>query len=90
LSDSLGIEQPAGLANAVIHGALDDFSHADLSGVDLTGIGLEGIRWTVSGTRWPPSLDIEALLQRSEETESGSGIYVVTGGGELKRTAALI
>jgi hypothetical protein len=37
-----------------------------------------GIHWSVSGTRWPPSLDVEALIQQSEETEPGSGIYVIT------------
>ena len=78
MSESLGIEHLDGLTDALLNGALDDFSQADLSRADLDHIDLMGIHWSVSGTRWPPSLDVEALIQQSEETEPGSGIYVIT------------
>ena len=87
LSDSLGIEHLAGLVDALLNGALDDFSQADLSGVDLAHIGLVGVHWSVSGTCWPPGLDVEALMQQSEETEPGSGIYVITRRGETERAS---
>lgn len=77
LSDSLGTEQPDGLADALLDGALDDFSQADLSESDLARIFLTGVRWSMPGTRWPPAL-VDTLMRQSEETEPGSGTYVVT------------
>lgn len=85
LSDLLGIEHLDGLADALLNGALDDFGHADLSGVDLAHIDLGGVHWSVSGTRWPAGLDVEALMQQSEETGPGSGIYVIPRRGETER-----
>jgi hypothetical protein len=85
LSDSLGIEHLDGLADALLTGALDDFSQADLSGVDLSHVGLVGLRWSIPGTRWPPSLDVDALLDRSEETEPGSGVYIILPPRETER-----
>jgi hypothetical protein len=82
LTNSLGIEHLDGLTEALLNGALDDFSQADLSEVDLAHVVLIGVRWSVSGTRWPPSQDVEALIQESEETEPGSGVYVITYWGE--------
>jgi hypothetical protein len=35
--------------------------------------------------RWPPGLDVGALMQQSEETEPGSGIYVITRRGETEK-----
>jgi hypothetical protein len=78
LSESLGIEHHEGLAGGVLDGALDDFSQADISAANLAHIDLTGVRWTVSGTHWPPGMDIKTLLQQSRETESGSEAYVVT------------
>jgi hypothetical protein len=89
LSESLGTEhvERYDLVAALLNGALDDFSQADLSGADLAHIGLAGVRWSVSGTRWPPGLDVEALIQQSEETEPGSGIYVVKDQGRTDRAS---
>jgi hypothetical protein len=42
----------------------------------------------VSGTRWPPDLDVDALMRQSKETEPGSGIYVITPRGESERADA--
>ena len=84
LSAQLGIAPPEGLTDALLNGALDDFSQADLSQVDLARIGLVGVHWSVSGTRWPPGLDVDALIQQSEETAPGSGIYVITRRGETE------
>jgi hypothetical protein len=88
LSNSLGIEHVDELAAALLDGALDDFSQADLSGVDLADIGLVGVRWSLSGTNWPPGVDVEALMRQSEETGPGSGIYVITRRGETERITA--
>ena len=32
---------------------------ADLSHTDLTGLDLIGVRWSVSGTGWPPGTDVD-------------------------------
>jgi hypothetical protein len=88
LSEALGIEHPDGLAAALLDGALDDFTQADLSAVDLAHIDLAGVRWSVSGTRWPRGLDVEELIQQSEETEPGSDIYVIASPGQSERTGA--
>jgi len=85
LNESLGIERLDGLADALLDGALDDFSQADLSRANPAHMRLVGVRWSMSGTRWPPGLDVGTLVQQSKETEPGSGIYVVTHGGETLR-----
>jgi hypothetical protein len=76
-----------GLASALLAGALDDFTRTDLSGIDLTGVDLIGIRWSEWGTHWPPGTDIDQLRLASEETEPGSGIFVIMqpGGTDRKR-----
>lgn len=84
LSDSLGIEHRDALADALLDGALDDFSQADLSEANPDLIGLAGVRWSVQGTRLPDGLDAETLMRQSKETEPGSGIYVVTRRGETE------
>lgn len=70
----------------LLAGALDDFSHADLSEIDLTTVDLVGIRWSERNTRWPPGTDIERLRSASEETEPGSGVFVITRPGGTDRT----
>ena len=78
LGRQFGLQNVEGLASALLAGALDDFSHTDLSGIDLTYVDLVGVRWSVQDTRWPPATDIERLRSASEETEPGSGVFVVT------------
>lgn len=86
LSESLGIGHVDGLADALLGGALDDFSQADLSEADLTHISLVGVRWSARGTRWAPGVDVEALIGQSKETDLGSGIYVIMRRGETELT----
>ncbi|WP_380283725.1 hypothetical protein [Kitasatospora purpeofusca] len=69
-----------GLCTAFLTGALDDFTAANLQDVDLAGVDLAGVRWSLRGTRWPPTVDVERLMADSEETPAGSGIYVVRPG----------
>lgn len=95
LCDMLGIERLsegtdlAGLVHALRNGALDDFSYADLSEVEnLTLDDLAGVRWTLTGTLWPPTLDTSALKEQSSETKPGSGIYVVMTPGATDRSNA--
>jgi hypothetical protein len=86
LAQKFGLQNTEGLASALLAGALDDFSHTDLSGIDLNAVDLIGIRWSARDTRWPPGTDIERLLSVSEETEPGSGLFVITGPGGTDRT----
>jgi hypothetical protein len=68
---------------------VDDFTTADLSDADLTSTDLTGVRWSPRGTRWPPTVDVTALLARSQEDPLGSGLYVVrppTGRDTFHRT----
>ena len=73
----LGIQQAAGLGTALLNGALDDFTRTDLSAVNLAGIDLVGVRWSLFGTRWPPSTDVERLTAESREIEPRSDVFVV-------------
>ncbi|MCI3278941.1 hypothetical protein [Streptomyces cylindrosporus] len=73
----LGLPDPDGLAAAILAGALDDFTEADLGDVDLTDVDLTGIQWSDTGTRWPPGTDMVALRGKSRELEPGSGVYVI-------------
>jgi hypothetical protein len=77
----LGISPTEGLAEALLDGALDDFTSADLTHTSLADADLTGVRWSLSGTIWPPGTDVKALLVRSEEVEPGGGILVVTRRG---------
>ena len=86
LGEQLGLQNMEGLGPALLAGALDDFSRTDLSGIDLTGIDLVGVRWSERDTRWPPGTDIERLRSASEETEPGSGVFVITRSGGTDRT----
>ena len=38
---------------------------ADLTYASLADAGLTGVRWSLSGTIWPPETDVKALLARS-------------------------
>jgi hypothetical protein len=79
VGDVLCLQQVDGLATALLEGALDDFTHADLSLTDLTGRDLTGIRWSDQGTTWPPGTDTDELRARSQEI--GPGIYQITRPG---------
>jgi hypothetical protein len=67
----LDISTVEGLADALLDGAMDDFTSADLTYVDLTGADLTGVRWSLSGTTWPPETNVKALLARSEPVKPG-------------------
>ena len=83
----LGIAPAEGLAEAILDGVMDDFTSADLTYASLadpsltdarlTDSYLIGVRWSLSGTIWPPGTDVSALLARSQEVEPGSGVFVV-------------
>jgi hypothetical protein len=77
----LGISPTEGLAEALLDGAMDDFTSADLTHTSLADADLTGVRWSLSGTIWPPGTDVKALLARSEEVEPGGGVLVVTRRG---------
>lgn len=77
----LGISPTEGLAEALLDGALDDFTSADLTHTSLADADLTGVRWSLSGTSWPPGTDVKMLLARSKEVEPGGGVLVVTRRG---------
>ena len=87
LGRQFGLQNIEELASAFLAGALDDFSRADLSGIDLTSVDLLGVRWSEWDTRWPPGTDIERLRSASEETEPGSGVFVITRPRGTDRTS---
>jgi hypothetical protein len=57
---------------------MDDFTSADLTYASLADADLTGVRWSLSGTIWPPETDVKALLARSEAAGTGGGVLVVT------------
>ncbi|MGW0664594.1 hypothetical protein [Streptodolium elevatio] len=59
---------------------LNDFTAGDLTGISVHVEDLDGVRWSKTGTRWPPHLDTDDLVARSQETTAGSGIYIVLPG----------
>lgn len=74
----LDIPPPSAIALELLDDRFaDDFTTADLRDADLAGLDLTGVRWSPRGTRWPPTLDVTDLLNRSEEDPPGSGVYVV-------------
>lgn len=77
----LGIARTEGLAEALLDGALDDFTSADLTHAGLADADMTGVRWSLSGTVWPPGTEVKVLLTRSEEVEPGGGVFVVTRRG---------
>jgi hypothetical protein len=77
MSRSLGFDRLDGLATALLNGALDDFTQADLSNVDLADVDLTGVRWSMTTTQWPSNRYKDAVLQRSRQITPGSSIYVV-------------
>jgi hypothetical protein len=56
---------------------MDDFTSADLTHARVAGADLTGVRWSLSGTIWPPETDVKALLVRSGQVSPGSGVLVV-------------
>ncbi|WP_331767828.1 hypothetical protein [Embleya sp. NBC_00896] len=68
---------PLGLNGPSLRALLHDFTTSDLRGVTLTEVDLAGVRWSGTGTRWPETIDIEDLKDRSQESPKESGIYVV-------------
>lgn len=79
MGGTLGLRQVEGLADALLEGALDDFTHADLTRTDLAGSDMTGIRWSDRGTTWPPGTDTDGLRARSQEI--APGIYEITRPG---------
>jgi len=73
----LGISPMEGLAEVLLDGAMDDFTSADLTHASLAGADLTGVRWSLSGTTWPPETDVKALLARSEKVQTGGDVLVV-------------
>ncbi|MGW6890352.1 hypothetical protein [Streptomyces chartreusis] len=71
-----------------VRALLEDFTTADLQRADLTGIDLTGVRWSLTSTLWPETLNVEDLRQRSDEAPAGSGIYVVRSGTATVRDFA--
>jgi hypothetical protein len=78
MAGRLGISETEGLARALQDGYLDDFTSSDLSCARLADTDLTGVRWSPSGTIWPPGTDVKAILNRSESAGPGSGVLVVT------------
>ena len=72
--------EPLLLDKDSLHTLLNDFTSTDLSNTDLTGIDLNGVRWSERTTRWPPTINIEDLKARSDETPPGSGTWIVRSG----------
>ena len=83
LACRLDIAQAEGLAEAVLEGAMDDFTHSDLTHASLADADLTGVRWSLSGTTWPPGTNVKALLARSEEDQPGSGVLMFTRRGMM-------
>jgi hypothetical protein len=79
----LGISPAEGLARALLDGAMDDFTSADLTYASLADADLTGVRWSLSGTMWPPGTDVKALLARSEQVGPDGGVLVVTRRGVM-------
>jgi hypothetical protein len=79
-ADRLGILPAEGLAEALLDGAMDDFTSADLTYANLAGTDLTGVRWSLSGTTWPPGTNVKKLLARSEQAGPG-GVLVITRRG---------
>ncbi|MFE6977249.1 hypothetical protein [Streptomyces sp. NPDC057682] len=72
-------QEPPALDAASVTTLLNDFTHDDLRAADLKGLDFSGVHWSQC-TRWPPTVDIEALKARSDETPPGSGIWIVRSG----------
>ena len=77
VASRLGISPAEGLAEALLDGAMDDFTSADLTHASLADADLAGVRWSLSGTIWPPEADVKAILARSEEVSPGGCLLVV-------------
>lgn len=84
VADRLGISTTERLAEALLDGAMDDFTNADLTCARLAGADLTGVRWSLPGTIWPLETDVSALLARSEEVEPGGGVLVVKRRGSAR------
>jgi hypothetical protein len=85
VGDALGLRQVEGLAPALLAGALDDFTHADLARADLAGRDLTGVRWSDRGTTWPPGTDTGELRARSREIAPGTYEITRPGHGDKAR-----
>lgn len=75
----LDISTTEGLADALLDGAMDDFTSADLTYANLAGADLTGVRWSLSGTIWPPETNVKALLARSEPVKPGVFVVIRRG-----------
>lgn len=79
-ADRLGILPAEGLAEALLDGAMDDFTNADLTSANLADTDVTGVRWSLSGTTWPSGANVKKLLARSEQAGPG-GVLVITRRG---------
>ena len=70
-------DRSRGLSRAILDGVLDDFTAADLSAANLKAARLSGMYWSVWGTLWPQTFDVERLKSVSREVDPGSGVYLV-------------
>ncbi|KOV93758.1 hypothetical protein [Streptomyces sp. NRRL B-3648] len=80
--------EPPELDEDSLHTLLDDFTTADLSNAVLTSRDLSGVHWSEHGTQWPPTLDVEKLKARSDETPPRSGTWIVRSGTSTIRNLA--
>jgi hypothetical protein len=64
---------------ALAAGVLDDFTSADLTCAGLADADLTGVRWSLTGTAWPPGTDIRALLARSVAQPGGVLVFTRRG-----------
>lgn len=87
IGSALRQEAPS-LDVAAVSSLLDDFTRADLRNCDLDDCNvLIGVYWSQQ-TKWPKTMDVEALKARSRETPPGSGVWVVRSGPTLARDFA--
>ncbi|MDT0450746.1 hypothetical protein [Streptomyces hesseae] len=78
--------EPPSLDSTAVRAFLDDFTTSDLRAAELVGVDLGGVRWSESGTRWPATVDVDDLKNRSED--KGGGIWVVRAGTATVRDLA--
>ncbi|MFI8194871.1 hypothetical protein ACIF8T_40330 [Streptomyces sp. NPDC085946] len=80
--------EPPALDEDSLYTLLDDFTTANLSDTNLTSVDLSGVHWSEHNTQWPPTIDVENLKTRSDETPPGSGIWIVRSGTATIRNLA--
>ena len=76
VGSALGTRQIEGLAAALLEGALNDFTRADLTNAGLAESDLPGVRWSEQDTKWPPGTNLDRLRALSRKV--APDIYVIT------------